>query len=90
MFQNFYNGGDFDISLNHSFIVLIPKVQNPVSIEEYRPISLVDSVYKLLAKVLSRRLSGCLDEIIGETQLAFCPGRQLLDCSLIANEVVDF
>ncbi|KAL4386551.1 hypothetical protein GQ457_09G024140 [Hibiscus cannabinus] len=89
-FNNFYNGDVQDDSYNHSFIVLIPKVHNPVSIMEYRPINLVGCVYKLLSKVLALRLGEVLRAIIGEHQFAFCVGKQILDCSLIANEVIDF
>ncbi|KAL4383150.1 hypothetical protein GQ457_15G021490 [Hibiscus cannabinus] len=86
----FYKGEVEDWSFNHSFIVLIPKCQNPVNLEDYRPISLVGSVYKLLSKVLARRMGLVLGSIIGEQQFAFCPGKQILDCSLIANEVIDY
>ncbi|KAL4379924.1 hypothetical protein GQ457_02G032650 [Hibiscus cannabinus] len=65
-------------------------VLKPSGVEEYIPISLVGCVYKLLSKVLARRLSKVLNEVIGDFQFAFCPGKQLLDCSLIANEVIVF
>ncbi|KAL4385916.1 hypothetical protein GQ457_09G028800 [Hibiscus cannabinus] len=89
-FELFFNGQLSDKSFNHSFIVLIPKTKSPISMEDYRPISLVSFVYKLLAKVLAFRLSSVSEEIIGETQFAFSPGKQILDCVLIANEVVDY
>ncbi|KAL4296842.1 hypothetical protein GQ457_12G018520 [Hibiscus cannabinus] len=89
-FNNFYMGDDIDKSFNQSFIVLIPKIRNPVAIEDFRPISLVGCVYKLLAKVLARHLSSIVDEFMGEQQFAFRPGMQILDCSLIANEVIDY
>ncbi|GMI96142.1 hypothetical protein HRI_003283500 [Hibiscus trionum] len=78
------------MGINHSFITLIPKVPSPESLEEFRPISLIGGVYKILSKVLSKRLQEVMDSLIGETQFAFISGRQLLDCSLIANEVVDY
>ncbi|KAL4346974.1 hypothetical protein GQ457_17G005290 [Hibiscus cannabinus] len=89
-FNKFYTGDAIDKSFNQSFIVLIPKIRNPVAIEDFRPISLVGCVYKLLAKVLARRLSSIVDEFMGEQQFAFRPGMQILDCSLIANEVIDY
>ncbi|KAL4334108.1 hypothetical protein GQ457_07G014090 [Hibiscus cannabinus] len=88
-FREFYKGRIKDKSFNHSFITLIPKVTNPKCIDDYRPISLVSSLYKILARVLSRRLSGCLNLVIGDTQFAFVPRKQIVDCSLLANELID-
>ncbi|KAK3218925.1 hypothetical protein Dsin_012895 [Dipteronia sinensis] len=48
--------------LNHTFITLIPMVANPSSISDYRPISLVNSLYKVLAKILSNWLRKVMDE----------------------------
>lgn len=42
--------------LNSSFVALIPKKDNPTSLVDFRPISLIGSVYKILAKVLVARL----------------------------------
>lgn len=88
-FKEFHRHGRLVTGLNSSFISLIPKVENPVGLGDYRPISLVGSVYKVLAKVLSSRLKGVLPHIISDTQSAFTGGRNILDGVLIANEVVD-
>ncbi|GKV11938.1 hypothetical protein SLEP1_g23150 [Rubroshorea leprosula] len=74
---------------NASFIVLIPKTENPQTIEEYRPISLIGVMYKVIAKLLASRLCKVLHKIIGEQQMAFIKGRQLVDGVVIANEVID-
>ncbi|KAL4272474.1 hypothetical protein GQ457_13G020790 [Hibiscus cannabinus] len=79
-----------DLSFNHSFVVLIPKTKAPTSMTDYRPISLVGSMYKLLTKVLANRFKGVTKETISDSQFAFCPGKQILDCSLIVNEVIDY
>ena len=56
-FEYFHWHSVFERSLNASFITLIPKKGNAVNIKDFRPISLVGSVYKLVSKVLANRLS---------------------------------
>ncbi|GKV12840.1 hypothetical protein SLEP1_g23934 [Rubroshorea leprosula] len=87
--QEFHKNSKMVRGLNSSFIVLVPKVDNPQKIEEYRPISLIGVIYKILAKILANRLKKVLDELIGEQQMAFISGRQLMDGVVIANELVD-
>ncbi|GKU94281.1 hypothetical protein SLEP1_g7800 [Rubroshorea leprosula] len=74
---------------NASFIVLIPKSENPQAIEEFRPISLIGVSYKIIAKLLANRLRKVLPKVIGEQQMAFIEGRHLMDGAVIANEVID-
>ncbi|KAE8689350.1 Pescadillo-like protein [Hibiscus syriacus] len=85
----FYEGKDWDNDTNHSFLSLIPKKANPEGLEDFRPISLVGGFYKILSKVLARRLSLCISEVISPSQFAFIPGRHILDCSFIANEGIE-
>ncbi|GKU92387.1 hypothetical protein SLEP1_g6121 [Rubroshorea leprosula] len=85
----FHKNGKLVRGLNSSFIVLIPKVASPQKIEEFRPISLVGVMYKLIAKLLACRLSSVLNGIIGETQMAFVGERQLVDSVVIANETIE-
>ena len=55
-FEEFYRYSKFEKSLNATFIALIPKKNGASNIRDFRPISLVGSVYKILAKVLANRL----------------------------------
>jgi len=64
-------------------------VDSPQSLNDFRPISLVGSLYKILAKLLANRLRQMIGSVISETQFAFVKNRQILDGILIANEVVD-
>ncbi|RVX20225.1 Transposon TX1 uncharacterized 149 kDa protein [Vitis vinifera] len=79
----------FQRSLNSTFLLLIPKKEGTEDLKDFRPISLVGSVYKLLAKVLANRLKTVMGEVISDSQHAFVHGRQILDAVLIANEALD-
>ena len=89
-FKEFHSNGRLAKGLNSSFIALIPKNDNPVGLGEYRPISLIGSVYKILAKVLAARLKKVISGLIGEVQTAFISGRNIFDGVLVANEIIDW
>lgn len=75
--------------LNITFITLVPKKYHIETIKDCRPIFLLTSVYKIIAKVLSTRLKLVMDKLISPVQCAYIEGRQIIDGTLIANELVD-
>ena len=71
-----------------AYIVLISKVQGAEQIGDFRPISLSNSIYLIIAKVLANRLRGILASLISPFQSAFMPGRQMSDRIVLAEEIV--
>ena len=89
MFRDFHETGKFVRSLNTTFIVMIPKKWGTKDFKDFTPISLMGSLYKLLAKVLANRLKRVMGKLVNKAQSAFVGGRQILDGPLIANEIID-
>jgi len=85
---NFFATGTLHASFNTTWVTLIPKKKCVLEVTDFRPISFVGSLYKVIAKILSSRLKTVLPNLIGDSQTAFVSGRQILDGALIANEVV--
>ncbi|XP_071715094.1 uncharacterized protein [Rutidosis leptorrhynchoides] len=85
----FWVFGEFSKGCNASFVSLIPKKSDPLSFSDYRPISLICSYYKIIAKMLSLRIRKVVPRLIGKEQSAFLGGRYILDGALVANEVVE-
>jgi len=65
---------------------LIPNVQKPQELNEYRPISLVDGVYKIIAKNFSNRLKKVLHKVLSYKHTTFTKGKWLMDSIVVANE----
>jgi hypothetical protein len=85
----FHRNGKLTKGINSTFIALIPKVDNLRRLNDFRPISLVGSLYKIVAKLLANRLKMVIGSVVSDSQTAFVQDRQILDGILIANEVVD-
>ncbi|GJY14724.1 putative RNA-directed DNA polymerase, eukaryota, reverse transcriptase zinc-binding domain protein [Tanacetum coccineum] len=73
---------------NSSLITLIPKLDDPLVVGDFRPTSLIGCQYKIIAKVLANRLSKVLASVVGDVQMAFIKGRQIIDGPLIIDEII--
>ncbi|GJT04294.1 RNA-directed DNA polymerase, eukaryota [Tanacetum coccineum] len=86
----FFEHSSFSRGCNSSFIALIPKNQDPKFVNDYRPISLIGSLYKVVTKILANRLSSVIPGLISDVQTAFLPNRQILDGPFIINELLSW
>jgi hypothetical protein len=71
------------------FVTLIPKVNSPFTLGDFRPISLLGFLFKIIAKVLTARLASVIDSLVASTQSAFIKGGLLVDGVVVINKVVD-
>ncbi|RVW51555.1 Transposon TX1 uncharacterized 149 kDa protein [Vitis vinifera] len=71
MFKDFYDHSSFLKSLNSTFLVLISKKSGAEDLRDFRPISLLGGLYKLLAKVLANRLKKVVGKVVSTSQNAF-------------------
>lgn len=87
VFQDFFVKGIINKCTNEIYICLIPKKLKANRVGEFRPISLVSSLYKIISKVLVERVKRVLPMIIDNSQVAFVEGRQILDAVIVASEM---
>lgn len=80
--------GDILMStINHTYVVLIRKINDPTLIKDFRPISLCNVLYKVLSKAVVLRLKVFLNKLVSYNQAAFVPSRLITDNVLMAHEV---
>lgn len=75
VFAEFFEKGIISKGMNATFIVLIPKKEEVKDFSDFRPISLVGSLYKIISKVLSLRIRKIMDSVVSISQGAFVRGR---------------
>lgn len=78
--QDFFcHQGDLK-SINYSFITLVPKKESPKTVNDYRPISLLNNSPKIIAKLLANRLQGVALQVVHDNQYGFVKGKTIQDC----------
>ena len=85
--QRFFDTNHLDQVHNHTNLCLIPKIDPPTQMADFRPIALCNVSYKIISKILVNRLKKHLSGIITENQAAFIPGRMITDNIIMAHEV---
>nr|GEZ79742.1 RNA-directed DNA polymerase, eukaryota [Tanacetum cinerariifolium] len=88
MIDCFFESGNFPMGSNAFFIALISKVTDAKFVTDFRPISLIGCVYKVVTKILANRLATVITDLVSDTQSAFVSNRQILDGPFILNELI--
>jgi hypothetical protein len=88
LFVDFHKGELPLYSLNFGTIILLPKCSDVATIQQYRPICLLNVSFKIFTKALTNRVSGVADKVIGPTQSAFIPGTNIMEGVVILHETI--
>jgi hypothetical protein len=88
MFESFQHGNLPLFHLNYGTFVLLPKKENVIQIQQYRPICLLNVSFKIFTKVGTNRVTKVAHNVVRPTQTAFMPGRHILDGVLILHETI--
>lgn len=75
-------------NINCATVTLIPKVKNPATVKEFRPISCCKVLYKIISKILTNRIQSIMDMIVDPNQATFVPGRIISDNIVLGYELV--
>ncbi|XP_074288835.1 uncharacterized protein LOC141613986 [Silene latifolia] len=86
--HEFFRNGKMLKQLNATNVTLIPKVPNPLTVIQFRPIACCNVVYKCISKLLCARLALVLPHIISVTQGGFIQGRSIMENILICQDLV--
>ncbi|KAK3228647.1 hypothetical protein Dsin_000528 [Dipteronia sinensis] len=86
--MNILNHGATVEGMNNTVICLIPKNQKLETMADFRPISLCNVIYKIIAKVITNRFRHALGGIISENQCAFIPGHLISDNTIVGFECI--
>ena len=85
---DFFSSGCLLREINCTILSLVPKVPNPSSMHDYRPISYCNTIYKCISKIIATRIKRCLPYIISTAQVAFVHGRSIADNILLTQELM--
>jgi hypothetical protein len=88
LFEDFHIGTLPIHSLNFRNIILLPKINDAKKIQQYRPICLLNVSFKIFTKVLTNRITKLANTVIGPTQTAFVPNRNIMEGAVILHETI--
>jgi hypothetical protein len=88
MFRVFYKGEIPLFHLNFGTIILPPKKENAIQIQQYRPICVLNVSFNFFRKVRTNRISEVAHSVVKPTQMAFMSGRHILEGVVVLHETI--
>ncbi|GJT80868.1 protein LAZ1 [Tanacetum coccineum] len=82
--HDLFSNGKLLNEINHTFMTLIPKIATPQKVNDYRPISCCNVIYKCISKIITNHIK----EVVSENQSAFVLGRRIFDNILLKQELM--
>ncbi|GKC52243.1 RNA-directed DNA polymerase, eukaryota, reverse transcriptase zinc-binding domain protein [Tanacetum coccineum] len=86
--KEFFSKGQMLGELNATLITLIPKIQNPLKVSDFKPIACCNVLYKCISKILTNRIKSALKKLVQNNQSAFIPGRLIQDNIFLSQEIL--
>ena len=83
-----FNTGAIPEYLNKTLITLIPKCENLESLNNFRPISLCNTIYEIVTKIIVARIRPLLSGLVSPLQSTFVPRRQRVDNAIMIQEMI--
>lgn len=86
---HFFRSGFMPYSANATILSLIPKFPGASKLTEFRPISCLNTIYKVISRLMVKRLKPILPSLILPCQTAFVQGRLLLENTVLSSELIN-
>ncbi|XP_074283597.1 uncharacterized protein LOC141608138 [Silene latifolia] len=86
--QSVFHNGKLLKQCNNTVITLVPKMDVPDSVVQFRPIACCNTIYKCISKIICNRLSTILPDVISPSQSAFIKGRDIVGNILICQDLI--
>ena len=86
--RNIFNRGMIDETICLTLIVLIPKQDKLEGFNHFRPISLCNTIYKIITKVIANQFKLIMDKLVTPMQSSFVPGRHITNNIIVTQEAV--
>lgn len=89
VFMNCLDSGTLPSSCTRAVLTLLPKKGDLGLLKNWRPVSLLCTDYKIMAKYFSNRLKECMDTVIHYSQTYCVPGRTIMDNLFLIRDIID-